>query len=1131
MFKFRIKHLSRVFLCSLSLATLIFGCNQSVNNETVNLEEGFVTPPNTAKPRVWWHWMNGNITQEGIRKDLAWMNRIGIGGFQNFDAAFNTPQVVDNRLTYMTPEWKDAFYMTTHLADSLGLEMAIAGSPGWSESGGPWVPASEGMKKMVWSETIVDGGQNYSGTLPHPPTSSGSFQNIGSEGRGMTVTEGEQNPIPEYYADAEVIAYKVPDADYTLSELNAKVTSSGGDFTLEMLTDGDLQNSKQLPHATNGKSSWIQFEFDQPQSISSISMVGGGSGGGMFSRGASSTRVLESSNDGNVFSKVIDITSGGVSQNTLTFTEVTAKYFRVSISTPQNSTPFSIPGIEMGAPAPAARGTEIAEIVLHTVPRITQFEQKAGFSTLTNVEDILTPEIEHNKAIQPQDVINITDRMSADGTLNWNVPAGRWKVIRMGYSLTGHQNSPASPEATGLEVDKLNPEYVRNYFTNYLDQYKDATGGLMGEKGLQYIITDSWEAGTANWTDKMIEEFNVRNNYDITPWLPVLTGKIVESSEASEKFLWDYRNTLEEMVAEYHYDELSSILKERGMGRYTESHENGRAFIGDGMEIKKNAAIPMSATWTPGGMAGMDPDVVMIRHATDIRESASVAHIYGQNLVAAESLTAIGNSWGYSPGILKPTADFMLASGLNRFVIHTSVHQPLDDKIPGIGLGPFGQWFTRHETWGEQAKPWVDYLARSSYMLQQGKFVADVLYIYGQGHNLTALFGSELPPVPEGYNYDYLNAGAVDNVLSVENEKITTESGMEYSLLALDESTRYMTLPILKKLDELVGNGANIVGPRPISTPSLKDDDAEFQNIVEKLWGDGNGVKKVGKGKVYAGLTIDGALNDLGVVPDFTYSKTNNKSDLQFVHRNLGDQDIYWLRTKDSESSVRNVSFRVSGKVPEIWNPVSGEMSQASYSIEDGRTNVTLNMDPEDALFIVFKDDASVKSFHIETPQETELTTLSGEWNVSFQAERGAPASAVFSELAPWNESEDEGIKYFSGTASYSKTINIPDQWISEGSEIVLDLGEVENLAEVIVNGVSQGIVWKKPFKVSISDALQLGENQVEVKVTNLWVNRLIGDQQAGIVEKITYTTHDFYQAGSPLKTSGLLGPVKILQK
>jgi len=1121
----------RALLLLIAVLVAMTGCNQSSKNADRQMEANFQNPPEIAKPRVWWHWMNGNVTKDGIQKDLAWMHRTDIGGFQNFDAGLSSPQIVEKRLIFMTPEWQDAFRFTTELADSLGLEMAIAGSPGWSESGGPWVPPAEGMKKYVWSEQVLEGGQPFNGMLTHPPVSTGPFQNLQQERRG--IPDMDTGPeVPEYYADAAVIAYRIPEADICMKQMNPRISSSGGEFSLDMLCDGDLANSSFLPAARPGEKSWIQFEFDRPRIIYSVSMVGGGSPGRFGFGRSRSTRMLESSEDGRTFKDVVEIETSVVAQNTTSFSPVTAKYFRVTIKTPEplsGQDPMARLFGNMFNADQGPAGAEISEIVLCAVPHINHFEQKAGFSTIIGAEDFVTPETPPGDVIKTEDVVNLTGQMGEDGSLEWTPPEGKWNVIRIGYTLTGHQNSPASPEATGLEVDKLNPEYVRKYFNNYLDQYKEATGGLMGERGLQYVITDSWEAGTANWTDLMIDEFNKRNNYEIYPWLPVLTGRIVESSQASEKFLWDFRYTLGQMLTEYHYNELTSILKERGMGRYTESHEGGRAFIGDGMEVKKEADIPMSATWTPGGFGGHESDGVAVRHETDVRESASVAHIYGQNLVAAESLTAIGNTWAFSPERLKPTADFMLASGLNRFVIHTSVHQPVDDKIPGLGLGPFGQWFTRHETWAEKAKPWVDYLARSSYMLQQGSFVADIIYIYGQGTNLTALFGQELPAIPDGYNYDFLNAGAVPKVLSVKNGRIAAGTSMNYRLLALDTSARYMTLPVLKKIEELANAGAVVVGTKPISSPSLNDDENEFSEIVNQLWPDENGVTEVGSGKVYTGYSIQEVFNDMQIEPDFTYLADESIALMKFVHRSLGKQDIYWVKTESKESSVRDVSFRINGMKPEVWDPVSGEIRPVSYSMENGRTKVVLPMEPEDALFVLFMNKTKTESYTVPEMVENPVATLSGPWTLKFQEERGAPDEAVFEDLSPWNTNEDPGIKYFSGTASYSKELEVPADWISAGSELWLDLGEVKNLAEVFVNGESLGIVWKKPFRVKLSGALKAGTNQLTLQVTNLWVNRLIGDQQPDVTNPISYTTQAFYQADSPLLPSGLLGPVMLV--
>jgi len=1108
---------------------LLSGCT-GTSKSGKHLEAGFINPPDSARPRVWWHWMNGNITKKGIHEDLEWMHRVGIAGFQNFDAALNTPQIVEKRLVYMTPDWKDAFRFTTLLADSLKLEMAIAGSPGWSESGGPWVKPEEAMKKFTWSEIKIEGGKTFNGILPHPPSTTGSFQNIPMRQGPSPSGDGEQAG-PEFYADAAVVACRLPDTDLSLSALNPKITSSGGKFALDALTDGDLVTSSLLPYTKPGENAWIMFEFDKPENIEALSVVGSGSSGQRGFGGDQGSRTLEASDDGRTFSKVTDIPDGRVPEKTLSFAPVIAKYFRFTWRTPMPRPPQDQGGAFGPRPVQAnagPQGVNIAELVLYPVARINRFEDKAAFATATDLYTAETPAVNSEEAIKPDDVIDLTGMMKSDGSLEWTAPEGNWLIIRLGYTLTGHRNSPASPEATGLEVDKLSAVHVRDYFNNYLDQYEDATGGLMGKRGLQYMITDSWEAGTQNWTENLIEDFKNHRGYDMVPWIPALTGHIVQSSASSDRFLWDFRRTLSDLVAENHYDQLTEILKERGMGRYTESHESGRAFIGDGMEVKRKATVPMSATWTPGGF---DPGLeVAPRYKADVRESASVAHIYGQNTVAAESMTARGTAWAWAPETLKPTADMEMANGLNRFVIHTSVHQPVDDKIPGLGLGPFGQWFTRHETWAEQAGPWIKYLGRSCFMLQQGNFVADIVYYYGEDNNITALFGQNLPDIPEGYNYDFVNADALVNVLSVENGMINTPGGTVYRLMALDPNSRYMTLPVLKKIRDMVNAGAVVVGNKPLETPSLTDDPADFNTIVNELWANAEGENIVGKGKVLGGTSLKDALDGMNISPDFTYTKPNEETRLLFVHRHLKDADIYWVNSRNSFAEKLDATFRVTGKSAEIWDPVTGLIEEASFSTEDGHTTVPLNLESNDALFVVFRKKTGEKSRTVPEPKEQQLALIEGPWEVSFQENRGAPARTTFETLTEWNENTDPGIKYFSGAGTYSKKYDADQSWFSEGSQQWLDLGIVKNLAEVTVNGEPAGIVWKTPFRVNVTGLLKPGENEIGIKVTNLWVNRLIGDEQPGVENRITYTTMQFYRADSPLKPSGLLGPVKIIQ-
>jgi hypothetical protein len=1098
-----------------------------------SLEDGFKTPPNSAKPRVWWHWMNGNITKEGIKLDLEWMNRVGIGGFQNFDASLGTPKLVDKRLVYMTPEWKDAFLFTTKLADQLGLEEAIAGSPGWSESGGPWVKPSQGMKKVVWSETRVEGGKPFSGALGHPPTVTGPMQNIPIFDFLAMISGQAPTASPTFYADSAVIAYRAPQGDVLVSSLQPKITSSSGTLDLSVLTDGDLVKTTQLPKVPAGQQAWIQYEFSTPQAINAVTLVlndPGAAAANMFGA-APSIADVEVSDDGQTFRKLVDIPNDGGAEHTIAFPTASGRFFRVGF-TDKPPTGFGEMTFDVENPFGDFSGMkpnpnfEIAELVLHPGARVSRFEEKAGFANLLSFDPYATPPVASADAVRKEDIFDLTSKMRPDGTLDWTPPSGHWVVMRFGYSLTGVTNHPASPEGTGLEVDKLSREDVKEYMSTYLDNYKSAVGPLMGKRGLQYVISDSWEAGTANWTDDMIAEFTKRRGYDPRSWLPVLAGRVIESSEASERFLWDYRKTLGDLLADYHYDQITAMLHERGMGHYGESHEEGRAFIGDGMEVKRSNDVPMAAMWTQ--KPGVNKDLP--GYNADIRESASVAHIYGQNLVAAESMTASSGAWAWSPATLKPTADKEMAMGLNRFVIHTSVHQPLLDKKPGLALGPFGQWFTRNETWADQATPWVRYLARSCYLLQQGHFAADIAYFYGEDSNLTALFGKNGPKVPDGYNFDYFNADALIHKLSAADGRLATESGMRYRVLALDPHSQHMSLPVLRKIRDLVQSGAIVAGPKPTDTPSLSDDPKEFQSIVDEMWGSGTGEHSYGKGKVYAGPISAEVMRTIQVLPDFEYTKPQADTEVLFVHRKLSDGDFYYVDNRQDRNEDLEATFRITGKEAELWHTDTGVMEPASFRTADGRTTVPLHLEPWGTVFVVFRKPAKTPILTLPNIVDSTVATVEGPWDLSFQADRGAPAKIMLDKLASWSDHADEGVKYFSGTGTYTRTIQAPSGWFKRGARLAIDLGDVKNLAEVSVNGAPLGIVWKPPYRVDVTTALKPGANTLEIKVTNPWVNRIIGDRQPNVTKTYTFTSPKFYKADSKLVPSGLLGPVQIIQ-
>jgi hypothetical protein len=1086
------------------------------------LAREFRSPPPSAQPRVWWHWMNGNISKQGIERDLQWMHRVGIGGINAIDASLATPQVVEKRLIYMTPEWQDAFRYAAGLADKLGLEMSIDSSPGWSETGGPWVTPQQAMKKLVWSETWVEGGKPFHGILPQPPANSGPIQNA-------PMTKAPLDPPPKsadlsFYRDSVVIAFRAAVAQPQID----RAVSSNGPFDPGPLSDGSLIDGLIVVPPNGSKQAWVKFSYAKPTQIQAITLSASADGA------PGVTAILEASDDSISWRSVAAIPFAKLPLHTVSFTPVTASFFRVTVSP---ADPVPLPGIFTNYAAGAESKALLArlapsavplryhfnELVLHARATINEAESKANFAIAPDYYSLATAEVAPGTAVKSADVLVLTEHMTANGVLDWAPPPGHWAVLRMGYSPLGTENHPAPIEATGLEVDKLNRDHVRAYMQEYLDKYENVTGpGLFGRRGVNALTVDSTEIGAQNWTESILADFQRLRGYDPTLWLPTLTGVVVGSANDSDKFLWDFRRTIAELLARNHYGEIADIARQRGLTNYAEALEDHRASFGDDMEMRQYAAIPMAAMWTYGTRRESFPTYV-----ADIRGAASVAHIYGQNLVAAESLTSAVQPWAYAPRQLKPIVDLEFALGVNRVVVHTSVHQPVE-KPPGLSLFIFGQFFNRLENWADNAGPWVTYLARSSYLLQQGRYAGDIAYFYGQEAPLTGLFGDQDIDVPAGYGFDFVNSDVLFNQMRVDGGTLTTRSGMRYRVLYLGGSSRYMTLPVLRRISDLVAQGAILVGRRPLASPSLADDGAQFSSAADELFGKDESEHVFGKGHVFARGSLDAAFTALQLLPDFDYTKPEADTEILALHRKLKQGDLYFLTNRLNRAELLTATFRVSGLAPELWNATTGKISRAAYRTDNGRTALPLSLGPYDSVFVLFRHPTKATELNIPEAAQTPLMTLAGPWNVEFQKNRGAPATITEDALESWSDNSDAGVRYFSGNALYTTRFQFSRGPKSAGAHIAIDLGELHEVAEVSLNGHPLATLWNPPFVVDISDAVRSGENTLQVRVANLWVNRLIGDAQPDAKAKYTFTTIPTYQANAPLRPSGLLGPVRI---
>jgi hypothetical protein len=949
------------------------------------------------------------------------------------------------------------------------------------------VKPEEAMKKIVWREITVEGGRKIRTELPDPYTNTGKFQNYGMK-KGPSVVDSGQ-VIGESYSDIAVIAVRLPDDYRTLEELGATITSSGGSFTLEQLTNGDLSDSSKLPAGKEGYS-WIQYSFPEPQTIRSLAVINDIVRNERHSLPAHCEDSLQISNDGIHFTTAFGIPVGDALRQTISFHPITAKHFRL-----KHRNPVSAYHYTMKERLPDPEYSEIAEFVIYPETRINHVEEKAGFGSAHDIE--LNPTPNADDVISHQ-VVDLTD-MVRNGRLSWKAPEGRWRIYRLGASLTGKLNHPASPEATGLEVDKLDKEAWVRHFRNYIDMNKAAVKGRLGQEGISYMLVDSYEAAHQNWTPRLREEFTQRRGYDPILWYPVLTGQILHSPEQSERFLWDWRKTIGELFEE-NFAILDKLVKEEyGMkGCYVESHGNGRAFIADGMSMKSHCDLPMSEIWVQGKVGTQNR---VQEGISDIRESSSVAHIYGKEVVAAESFTATGaggEAYRFHPANIKWTADTEIANGLNHFVIHDSAHQPLDDLKPGLGLGVYGQWFNRHDTWAELAGPWIDYLARSSWMLRQGEHVSDILWYYGEDNNVTGLYSHSFPEIPEGYDFDFINPDALLSEISVVGGTAVTRSGKEYKVICLDRNCSRMSLKILKKISLLASRGVIICGHVPSVPASMYDSKTEFEAIIKDIWFSG-------RPNVFGGIWLDEVMQLSGISPDWT---AQNGQGIRAVHRALPEGHLYWVNSPALEPQSVDISLRVCGLKPQKWNPMNGEVTDLSYRFEGDRTVVNLDFEPNDAFFIVLREKADEESVTLPEKKRTALDSLEIEG------------------MGCWTENPQT--RHFSGTLSYRHTLDIPEYT----GRLLIDLGEVYNLAQVFIDGQPVETLWKAPFKVDITDYIKDRKTvDLEIRVTNLWVNHLIGDAAKEPHQRSSYTSFDFYNGTEPLQKSGLIGPVILVEE
>lgn len=742
--------------------------------------------------------------------------------------------------------------------------------------------------------------------------------------------------------------------------------------------------------------------------------------------------------------------------------------------------------------------------------------------------------------IPAANVVDLTSRLKPDGTLDWEFPEGRWVILRFGHTPTGHMNNRPPPAAEGLECDKLSREAVRTFLDGAFAPLERHFGSL-GKAGLRHLLMDSWECDSQSWTPAMTREFTRRRGYDPRPWMPVFTGRVVGNAMLSERFLCDFRRTVGDLLIENYYAAADEIARRKGLVLMAEAPGIVSTCI-DALRAKGVVQVPMGEFWHRDTF----DDRSNFRSLLDCRDASSGARLYDKPVVAAEAFTyAGGRIWRSHPYTLKALGDLYFCQGVNRFVFHSYPHQPFADprQRPGLSMWTIGTFFGRTDTWWETGgKTWVAYLTRCQQLLQQGRPVRDIAILVGETIPSGAIASSGIErtirSLPAGFDYDLVNADALLTRITPRDGRAALPDGGGYRVLAIPDAA-VMSPAVAAKVRDLVAAGVAVVGSKPAIAPTLTDYpacDEQVRLVADEVWGDCDGKAVTQRafkaGWVFNGAPVSSALERAGVAPDFTYRATNTNTVLAFTHRRLDDGTHVYFVSHQGTSTLDRVecSFRVAGLQPELWDPADGSRHDAAaFRIENGHTVVPLRFEPAGSRFVVFRRAASATNGAPtrNDPIFSDVKTVAGPWSVAFDPTLGGPASVEFQALEDWTSRPEPGIRHYSGTATYRAAFELDAA--QAGQQLFLDLGGVGVMAEVTVNGRALGTLWKPPFRVALAGAARPGRNELTVRATNPWANRLIGDSGLPETQRIARVSYpNPYKPGAPLVPSGLLGPVTL---
>jgi hypothetical protein len=1078
-----ILHITHTGMLMLTLM-LFIKCNQPANMTSAefnSIQQSFTMPHDTNTVWCYYYWIGDDISKHGVTADMEAMKEFGIGAalIGNIN-----PAEVDGPVPLFSDLWWEIMVHAVNEGHRLGIDVGFFNCPGWSQSGGPWVTYEMAMRHKVFTEARVKGGKRVEVKLEKP---SDEFQ------------------------DTYVLAFQSIDAENKyLNNSNSSVKVQPNISAPSRWLDGN-NSSAALFDIRNQNQYIIEIEAQQPISARSIKLFPSTQpfkcNVDLFAWQDGAYKLIRSFlfDRSNTSEQVGPVIYGPLA---LALPEITSDKFKLvctNLESPESHAGFSQIKISEAA--------VFQEYIEKTLGKMdpTPFPEFDAYlwDMQMNVND---------KNLLIANSIDISEYMDKDGVVSWDAPEGNWTILRMGMTPTGTRNSPAAPQGKGYEIDKASAELASFHF----DQFMGEIIRRIPEESLpalKYVIADSYEMGSQNWTDGFDERFEKKYGYNPIKYLPVFSGRIVGSVEESERFLWDLRRAMADDIAYEYVGGLRKASNKHGLKLWLENYGHW-GFPAEFMQYGGQSDLVAGEFWNEGILGN-----------TECKSASSAANMYGKPFTSAEVFTAAWAGYTRHPALLKKRGDWSFTEGINHYVLHLYIHQPDDIRIPGINAD-FSTEFNRHNTWFKQGKNWVDYARRCQHLLQKGKYVADVMYYIGE--DVPKMSGRRNPELPNGYSYDYINAEVILERLTVKDGRFVLPDGLSYSLLVLPDFET-MRPNVLAKIEELIKLGGTVMGPKPTHSPSLENyphADEQIKEIASRLWIDkyeqGKLVHQYKKGYLLDGLDIQEALDLIGVSKDIDLG---SDVPVLWIHRAKPGMNIYFLTNQSEEYISFNPVFRVKGLKPQLWDAVTGEIRHLNdYTTDQDGIRVPIKMKPLESWFVVFTNEANDAvnvGFTKNFPDKEIIQQIDSQWIVDFKNKEIGPDEPVsFKTLGSWTESKDSKIKYYSGTATYKTTFEINN--IPELGNIVINLGDVGVMAEVKLNGNRLGQRWIKPWDYSVGEFLKQGENILEVEVVNVWRNRMVKDMMLPEDERYTwFIAHDIV-AGEELPAAGLLGPVTL---